>query len=183
MTLNTIRSAGCWVIGGRRTIAGRTSKCVKCRRQRCPTNEQKIADLPQDRLEPSPPFTFCAVDYFGPWHVKEGRRDVKRYGVLFTWMASRAIHLETANSLDASSFLNAYRRFVGHRRPVRQLRSDRGTNFVGGKSELQKALSEMDHGKITEALLKKNCDYVEVQMNVPHASHMGGVWERQIRTA
>ena len=26
--------------------------------------EQKMADLPKDRLEPAPPFTFCAVDYF-----------------------------------------------------------------------------------------------------------------------
>ena len=27
-----------------------------------------MADLPSDRLEPSPPFTFCAVDLFGPWY-------------------------------------------------------------------------------------------------------------------
>ena len=36
-------------------------------------------------------------------------------------MASRAIHLETANSLDTSSFLNAYRRFIGRRRPLKNL--------------------------------------------------------------
>ena len=32
--------------------------------------EQKIANLPEDPLEPAPSFTFCAVDYFGPWYVK-----------------------------------------------------------------------------------------------------------------
>ena len=31
-------------------------------------------------------------------------------------------------------------------------------------------------------LLKNNCDDFEFQLNVPSASHMGGVWERQIRT-
>ena len=36
--------------------------------------EQKMANLPEDRLELAPPFTFCTVDYFGPWHIKEGRR-------------------------------------------------------------------------------------------------------------
>ena len=82
------------------------------------------------------------------WLIKEGRRQVKRYGVLFTCLASRAIHLVTANSLDTSSFLiNAYRRFIGRRRPVRHLRSDRGTNFVDCKNELKQALTEMDQEK------------------------------------
>ena len=100
-----------------------------------------MADLPEDRLEPSPPFTYSAVDYFGPWLVKEGQKNVKRYGVLFTCLVSRAVHLETAISLDTSSFLNAYRRFIGRRGPVRQLRTDCGTNFVGSKTELQSVLS------------------------------------------
>ena len=29
---------------------------------------------------------------------------------------------------------------------------------------------------------KLNCNWVKFKMNVPHASHMGGVWECQIRT-
>ena len=31
-------------------------------------------------------------------------------------------------------------------------------------------------------MLKLHCDWVEMRFNVPPASHMGGVWERQIRT-
>ena len=157
-------------------------KCVKCRKLRAGPQQQKMADLPVDRLEPSPPFTYSAVDFFGPWLVKEGRREVKRYGVLLTCIASPAIHLETANTLDTSSFINAYRRFVSRRGPVRQLRSDRGTNFVGCKNELQAALSEMDQERIRSYLLEYNCDWLNFQMNVPQASHMGGVWERQIRS-
>lgn len=55
-------------------------------------------------------FSYYVVDYFGPFYVKEGRRQVKRYGVLFTCLSSRAVHLEVANSLTANSFINAYRR-------------------------------------------------------------------------
>ena len=66
--------------------------------------------------------------------------------------------------------------------PVRQIRSDQGTNFISARNELQEALSELDHGKIRQDLLKRNCDWVDYKMNVPHASHMGGAWERQIRS-
>ena len=182
ITLNEIRSSGFWIIGGPSVVTRHISNCVKCRKLRGALQEQKMADLPDDRLNPAPPFTYCAVDYFGPWYVRKGRSEVKRYGVLFTCMASRAIHLEIAHSLDTDSFINAYRRFVGRRGPIRQLRSDQGTNFVGAKNELESALQEMDDGKVRRELLKENCDWIDFKMNVPNASHMGGVWERQIRT-
>ena len=54
---------------------------------------------------------------------------------------------------------------------------------MGGKSLLEAALKETDHKKIQDELLKDDCDLVEFHANVPHASHMGGVWERPIRTA
>ena len=95
-----------------------------------------MADLPEDRLEPAPPFTYCAVDLFGPWYIKEGRKELKRYGVLFTCLACRADHVETTNSLSTDSFINCLRRFLSIRGPIRTLRSDRGTNFVGAEHEL-----------------------------------------------
>ena len=107
---------------------------------------------------------------------------MKRYGVLFTCLASRAIHLETANALDTDSFLNALRRVVCRRGAIRQIRSDQGTNFVGARRGLREALAELDQDKITSALLKKGCDWITFKMNPPHASHRGGVWERQIRS-
>ena len=177
-----IRSAGFWIINGNSAVGYCISNCVNCQRQRGVTSCQKLANLPQDRFEEGPPFTYSAVDYFGPFYIKEGRRQLKRYGVLFTCMASRAIHLETAASLSTDSFLNAYRRFIGRRGPVRQLRSDRGSNFVGALSELKAALSEIDGEKVGRELARNACDWIESKMNVPAASHMGGSWERQIRT-
>lgn len=115
MTLNQIRSARFSIIGGRSTVSNYISRCVCCWKLRGMVQEQKMANLPEDSVQPAPPFSYCAVDYFGPWYVKEGRRQLKRYGVLFTCMASRAVHLEVANSLTADSFINGYRRFVGRR--------------------------------------------------------------------
>ena len=182
MTLNEIRSHGFWIIGGSSAVSNVIASCVTCRKLRGAVIEQKMSDLPEDRLESCPPFTYCGVDYFGPFTIKEGRKELKRYGVLFTCMSSRAIHLETAASLDTDSFINALRRFLSRRGPVRQLRSDNGTNFVGARRELKEALQEMDESRIKEELLKSQCDWIKFEMNVPAASHMGGIWERQIRT-
>lgn len=182
MTLNEVRSNGFWVVSGPSVVASMTSSCVKCQRLRGAVQEQRMPDLPEDRLETTVPFTYCAVDYFGPFIFKDGRKEPKRYGVLFTCMALRAVHIETANSLETDSFINALRRFISRRGPIRQLRSDQGTNFVGARTELAQALAEMDQEKIRTKLLEEQCDWFSFKMNVPAASHMGGVWERQIRS-
>ena len=44
------------------------------------------------------------------------------------------------------------------------------------------AINEMDHQQIKSSLLKEQQDWITYKMNVPSASHMGGAWERQIRT-
>ena len=139
-----------------------------------------MADLPEDRLEPAPPFTYCAVDLFGSFHIKEGRKELKRYGVLFMCMSSRAIHLETANSLETDSFIQSLRPFIDRRGPVRQIRCDQGTIFVGAKRELGDQLLKMDQSRVHQFLLERDCDWIEFQFNVPSASHMGGIWECQI---
>jgi len=124
MTHNKIRSSGFWIIGASSAVPDHIAKCVCRRKLRGAVQEQKMAALPEDRVQSAPPFSYGAADYLGPWYVKEGHHQLKRYGVLFTCMASRAVHLEVANSLRADSFINAYRRFVGRRGPVRQIRSD-----------------------------------------------------------
>ncbi len=77
---------------------------------------------------------------------------------------------------------NAFRRFLSRRGPVGQLRSNQDSKFIGARRELREALEEMDESKVRKELLKSKCDWISFKMNVPHASHMGGVWERQIRT-
>lgn len=182
-TLSEIRAAGYWILRARTVVNHVIHHCVTCRRLRFPPGRQKMADLPADRMEIAPAFTYVGADLFGPFYIKEGRSEKKRWGCLFTCLVTRAIHIEVVTNLSTDSFLNAYRRFIGRRGATRVLRSDRGTNFVGAKGEQQSAFNEMDQDTIRKELLKNNCDWINFQMNPPLASHMGGVWERMIRSA
>ena len=179
MTMNEIRCNGLWIVNLSAAVSSHIYKCVQCRRQRRPTEGQKMADLPTERVEITPPFTYCGMDCFGPFIVREGRKDLKRYAVIFTCMSSRAVHIEELDDMTTDAFINALRCFMAIRGPVRQLRSDQGTNFVGARNELASALKELDNDRIRSRLLENRCDFV---MNVPYSSHCGGVWERQIRT-
>ena len=182
ITHNTIRQAGYWIVDGRSTVARTISKCVTCRRFRGQLQTQKLSDLPEERVAQAAPFHYTGMDVFGPIFVKEGRKSLKRYGLIFTCLASRAVHLETLNTMETDSFISALRRFINRRGKVRQLRSDQGTNFVGARNELADALQELNRDRVKHFLLTKECDWMDFNFNVPAASHMGGSWERLIRS-
>ncbi|XP_067305911.1 uncharacterized protein [Pseudorasbora parva] len=175
ITANELRSNGVWVIGCSSAVSSHIYKCTTCRRYRRNTQDPKMADLPEERMEMTPPFTYCGIDCFGPFYVKEARKELKKYGLIFTCMCSRAIHIEMLDDLTTDAFINALRGFIAIRGHVRQLRCDQGTNFVGARGEFMNAMKNMDH----EQLKEYGCEFI---MNFPSSSHMGGVWERQIRT-
>lgn len=179
LTINEIRSHGYWIPGINRVVASYIRQCIICRRHRRPTEEQRMADLPTERVEPSPPFTFCGMDCFGPFFTKQGRKETKRYGLLFTCFSSRAVHIEMLDDMSTDALINGLRCFIAIRGAVRQIKSDQGTNFIGAKNELKEALKEVDADRLAAFLSKKQCDFC---MNAPYSSHVGGVWERQIRT-
>ena len=63
-----------------------------------------MSELPSDRLQKSPPFTYCDVDLFGPFTIKENyRKELKIYGVMFTCLCTCAIHIGIAHSLGTDS--------------------------------------------------------------------------------
>jgi hypothetical protein len=114
ITMSSIRSHGYWIIGLSSVVSSLIHKCAMCRKFRHISQGQKMSPLPSDRLDPGPAFTQChvAVDCFGPFFIKDRRKEVKRYGILFTCLTSRAIHLDAISSLDTDAFINALRRFM-----------------------------------------------------------------------
>ena len=64
MTLNEVRLNEFWIISGSLVVSSIISSCVKCKKLPGAVQEQRMSDLPEDRLETARPFTYCAVDYF-----------------------------------------------------------------------------------------------------------------------
>ncbi|KAK0141947.1 hypothetical protein N1851_020380 [Merluccius polli] len=168
-----------WVTGANSAVRRIVAECCICRRYHARMMGQKMADLPKERVLPDhPPFTNVGLDYFGPIEVRKGRGTVKRYGVIFTCLSSRVVHLEVASSLDTDACINALRRFICRRGQVVHIQSDNGTNFIGAERELREALSSLNQTQIEGAMRQKG---IKWSFNPPAASHFGGVWERVIR--
>ena len=139
-----------------------------------------MPDLLKERLTPNkPPFYFTGVDYFGPFLVRQGRSDVKRYGCIFTCFTTRAVHLEVTHSLTADSFIPALSRFTSRRGKRFCIFSDNRTNFVRVEKELRKSIEEWNKNQIYPHLQQNE---IRWEFNPPQASNMGGIWERMIRS-
>ena len=118
----------------RSTLRSIKSNCVLCRKLRAATIQPITADLPKERLAyQSPPFTNIGVDYFGPFYVTIRRTTEKRWGILFTCLTTRAVHVEIVPSMDTSSCVMGVERFVSRRGTPTMLWSDNGTNFIGAE--------------------------------------------------
>ena len=178
-TLASIRERF-WILGASELVKSVTSKCTVCRKYQGSLMKQKLADLPKERLiADKPPFSHVGMDYFGPYELKRGRSMVKRYGVIFTCLITRAVHLEVAASLDTDSCINAIRRFIARRGKPDLIRSDNGTNLVGAEREMREAIGQWNAERIHNDMLQKG---VQWEFNPPAASHFGGGWERLIRS-
>ena len=133
MTTNEFHSSGIWILGCSSLVSSHICKCTKCRKFRRGLEPQRMSDLPVDRTEA---FTYCGMDCFipiGPFYIKEGRRELIKYGLILTCMCSRAIHIEMLDDLTSDAFINALRSFISIRGAVWLLRCDQGKNFFGAR--------------------------------------------------
>ena len=161
----------------RSTVKKQLRRCPFCRNRRAAPQPPKMADLPEARFDSRRPFSTVGLDYFGPLTVKKFRKTEKRYVLLITCLATRAVHLEVAASMDTDCFLMALRRFIARRGKPHTIYSDNGTNLVGGERELREGIERWNQDQITDALSQRNIEWVFL----PLASlHMGGAWERLV---
>ncbi|XP_039431214.1 uncharacterized protein LOC120414198 [Culex pipiens pallens] len=157
-----------------------SNNCKWCEVYKSTPVVPQMAPLPRARLSPFlRPFTFTGVDYFGPYLIKTGRSITKRWVALFTCLTIRAVHLEIVANLSTESFKKAVRRFIARRGAPQEIYSDRGTNFQGASSELTKEISLSINKELASTFTDAHTQW---RFNPPAAPHMGGSWERMVRS-
>ena len=82
------------------------SECVRCKHLRGRFQQQKMADLPRDMMSEEAPFTFCGLETFGPFVVKNARKEMKQYRALYTCLSSMQNYTNWGDLLIKHWFLH-----------------------------------------------------------------------------
>ncbi|XP_070067083.1 uncharacterized protein [Drosophila virilis] len=164
-----------WVCGLRALVREVSNTCPAYRIRRARPKPPGMGDLPIELSPYIPPFTYTEVDYFGPYDIVVGRRRENRWGVLFTCLTVRAVHLDIATSLSTDSYLCVLKSSVARRGCPRRMLSDNGTNFRGASRVLKDEIE-----RISPALIERQYPELEFTFIPPGSPHMGGSWERMV---
>lgn len=175
-TLAAIRDAY-WIPKGRQVVKGLLNRCIPCKILE--GKSMKLPGpppLPAERVVYTEPFQTVGVDYSGAITITNSDDNVpkKFYVCLFTCATTRAVHLELARDMSATTFLQLFRRFVARRSTPRIMISDNGTNFTA----TSKFLRELYNNPEVKSHLHNF--HVEWKFLPPRAPWMGGFYERLI---
>ncbi|XP_068149409.1 uncharacterized protein [Drosophila tropicalis] len=102
-------------------------------------------------------------------NLTRGRRSEKRWGVIFTCLTIRAMHIELACSLDTASCIMCIRNFINRRGTPREIYSDNGTNFKAAEKIICDKAQTINFNAVQPAF-----DDIKWKFNPPAAPHMGG---------
>ena len=170
-----------WILKASKLTKSVKFKCSFCREMAHRAETQQMADLPSLRLAPfTPPFHYTACDYFGPFKVKVGRnKTAKHYGVIFTCLNTRAVHLEMAVDCSTMEFMQVLRRFFSIRGYPSVMMSDNGSQMIGAARELREMVRGLDNYQLPEFCAEKG---IEWKFTTPASPHQNGCTEALVKT-
>uniref|UniRef100_A0AC34G049 Integrase catalytic domain-containing protein n=1 Tax=Panagrolaimus sp. ES5 TaxID=591445 RepID=A0AC34G049_9BILA len=165
-----------WVPKGLQVVKKVLAKCRACVRYKArPYSLPMMPNLPSSRVNKCAPFEYCGIDAAGPWAVKGG--DQKRWIVLITCFATRAVCLELLEDMSAKGCINAIIRFMGNFNTPKIFLSDHGSNFKAA-STLLKAWKKVLHDP---ELVDFTANHqIEWQFITERSPWKGGLYERLI---
>ena len=170
-----------WIPQARRLAKKIRSKCYRCRLLVKLNCQQMMSPLPVERVLPTPAWTYTSIDLFGPIeHVDMVRKRMKEkcWGVIFTCMVSRAVHLDLTQGYDTDALLQAIRRFMSLRGCPKELLSDHGSQMIACHKEVAVMLELVDWNLVDGWCSRRGISWKFVP---PQGQHMNGVTESLIR--
>ena len=165
-----------WIIHGISSVKRYLTACGKCALDKAKPVRQLMSDLPSFRVTAvNKPFKFCGTDYFGPFFYKQNRNLCKAWGILFTCLCTRCVHVEIVTSMDLNSFILAFTRFTNLRGPVDTFFSDNGKTFCAAEKQLPLII---DSTEFHNSLRQRNINWVRIPAYAPSQA---GSWESMVK--
>lgn len=165
-----------WIPRLRNELRLYVHKCVICKRFNATFENQLMADLPADRVNPNRAFLITGVDYAGPIEIVERYKSRsnkrKAWIAIFVCMVTRAVHIDAVTDLSSAAFIACYERFILRRGHCNTLYSDNGTTFVGADKELIKAYKNCSAPESMEHINNRGTTW---KFMTPAAPHQGGI--------
>ena len=171
-----------WIPQARRIAKRIRSQCYKCKLLDRKNAQQMMAPLPCTRILPTPAWTYTSLDLFGPIeHVDMVRKRLKEkcWGVVFTCMVSRAVHLDLTQAYHTDALLQTIRRFMALRGAPKEFLSDQGTQLIACSKEITGILELIDWSLIQGWCAKREIKWKFVP---PQGQHMNGVSESLVKS-
>ena len=135
-TVVTLVRREVWPIKVRKLATAVDSKCVDCKIKRKHPMGQSMGELPSYRSEMLPAFAIVSMDLFGPLEIKDdvvkrGPKTMKKvWGVVYTCVSTRAVHLDIAIDYSTESVLHTLRRVMAVRGDIRKVISTTKCYFL-----------------------------------------------------
>ena len=104
---------------------------------------------------------------------------MKHYGVIFTRLNTRAVHLELAVDLSTMEFMQVLRRVFSIRGHPALMMSDNGSQMVGAERELREMIEGWNVDELKTFCAKKGIQWKFVK---PAAPHQNGCTEFLVKT-
>ena len=115
MTLYTLQQT-VEIPGGLALAKQAIHKNKPCIRQDARLLQPEMGDLPLERVVESSTFSNTGLDYCGHFYNKDSSsQESKIYVAIFICFATKAVHMETVNSLTKDDCLDAVKRFCQKR--------------------------------------------------------------------
>ena len=170
-----------WILRCRSALKTIIHHCIPCRRITQHVDYPIMADLPDCRLPSANIFSFVTtgLDFVGPFPIKDNGQFGRRYCLLFTYLVTRAVHIETCADLNTETTLMAIRRFISLLENPQQIYSDNATTFIKASKELENGIEKLrTDNAFRDAFVLLHLDWRFIP---PSSPHFGGSWESLVK--
>ena len=166
-----------WLPKGRQNVKISLKDCYYCRKLLAkPLPHPGPPPLPIERVTYHRPFESIGIDYTGAITIRDEvtKMPVKVYICLFTCTCSRAVHLELAKDMSASTFLTLFRRFCARFSVPKLIICDNGSNFVATEAYFRALFQD------PLVLEYFNQEKIRWKFIAPRAPWQGGFYESMV---